>query len=107
MDSILIVTTSLPNAEAAKTMAHQLVEHRLAACVQIQSDIQSVYRWDGKICDESEVLLVAKTGPQKWLEIESFIKKNHPYQLPEIVALTPSQCSNAYGAWVLEEIACD
>jgi periplasmic divalent cation tolerance protein len=107
MDSILIVTTSLPKVEAAETMAHQLIEHRLAACVQIQNGIHSVYRWDGKICDDAEVLLVAKTGSQKWLEIESFIKKNHPYQLPEILAFTPSQCSHAYGTWVLEEVACD
>jgi len=103
MDSILIVTTTLPTMEAAKLLAQQLIDQRLAACVQIQEGVQSIYRWDGKICNDTEVLLSAKTVTIQWRRIEAFIKNHHPYQLPEIIALKPAEYSEAYGRWVSEE----
>ena len=66
---ILVVVTSLPNIEAAKGLARALVEMNLAACVQLTGGIQSIYRWEGEICEEQEVLLSAKTTESKWLEI--------------------------------------
>jgi len=99
----LIVTTTLPTMDAAKLLAQQLIDERLAACVQIQEGIQSVYRWDGKICNDTEVLLSAKTSTTQWQHIEAFIKSHHPYQLPEILALKPAEYSQAYGVWINEE----
>lgn len=104
MDSILIVITTLPTMDAAKLLAQQLIDERLAACVHIQEGVQSVYRWDGKICNDTEVLLSAKTAPTQWQRVEAFIKTHHPYQLPEIIALRPAEYSQAYGQWVNEEI---
>ncbi len=89
--------------DAAKLLAQQLIDERLAACVQIQEGIQSVYRWDGKICNDTEVLLSAKTSTTQWQRIEAFIKSHHPYQLPEILALKPAEYSQAYGVWINEE----
>ena len=103
-DKILVVVTSLPNIEAAKGLARALVEMNLAACVQLTEGIQSIYRWEGKICEEHEVLLSAKTTESKWLEISAYIQKTHPYDLPEILAFSPEQYDEQYGKWVESEV---
>jgi periplasmic divalent cation tolerance protein len=102
--SLLIVITSLPTLEQAQTIARKLVENRLAACVQIQQGVKSIYRWDGKICEENEVLLSAKTSRALWKEIQVFIQNNHPYDLPEIMAFTPVEYEQQYGQWVEAEL---
>jgi len=102
--SLLVVTTSFQTLEQAQTIARQLVENRLAACVQIQQGLYSIYRWDGKICEENEVLLSAKTSRVLWEEIRGFIQNNHPYDLPEIIAFTPADYEQQYGQWVEAEI---
>jgi len=103
MDSILIVTTTLPTMDAARLLGQQLIDERFAACVQIQEGVQSIYRWDGKVCNDIEILLSAKTATTQWKGIEAFIKAHHPYQLPEIIALKPVEYCQAYGRWVNEE----
>jgi len=102
--SLLIVITSLPTLEQAQTIARQLVENHLAACVQIQQGLYSIYRWDGKICEENEVLLSAKTTAANWEEIRTFIHNNHPYDLPEIMAFTPIEYEQQYGKWIEAEL---
>jgi periplasmic divalent cation tolerance protein len=104
VNAMLVVLTTLPNLKAAKDLAGALVEVRLAACVQIQEGVRSIYRWEGKVCDEQEVLLSAKTDAAKWLEISSFIKEKHPYELPEILAFSPVQFDQHYGQWVRSEV---
>jgi periplasmic divalent cation tolerance protein len=101
---LLVVVTSLPSLEVAQRLACDLVEQKLAACVQLIGGIQSIYRWEGKVCEESEVLLSAKTTVNQWPTISSFIQKNHPYDLPEILAFTPEQYSEQYGEWVNSEV---
>ncbi len=101
---LLVVITSLPNLEAAKGLGRSLVEENLAACVQLTNGIQSIYRWEGKICEEHEVLLSAKTTKSKWLEICTFIQSAHPYDLPEILAFSPEQYEEQYGKWVEFEV---
>ena len=101
---LLVVLTSLPNMEAATGLARSLVEQNLAACVQLTEGIQTIYRWEGKICEEQEVLLAAKTTEPKWLEILGFIKNAHPYDLPEVLAFAPEQYERQYGKWVESEV---
>ena len=101
---LLVVVTSLPSVEAAKALARALVEQNLAACVQLTEGIHSVYRWEGKICEEQEVLLSVKTTENKWLAISSFIQKQHPYDLPEILAFSPEHYEMQYGKWVESEV---
>ena len=101
---LLVVVTSLPDLEAAKDMAHALLKNNLAACVQLMGGIQSIYRWEGKICEEQEVLLSAKTTDSKWSEISAFIQSAHPYDLPEILAFSPEQYEKQYGKWVESEV---
>jgi periplasmic divalent cation tolerance protein len=101
---LLVVVTSLPHLEAAKGLARSLVERRLAACVQLTDGIQSIYRWKGKLCEDQEVLLSAKTTQARWLEISTFIKNTHPYDLPEILAFSPEQYEEQYGKWIESEV---
>ena len=101
---LLVVLTSLPNLGAATGVARSLVDKHLAACVQLTDGIQSLYRWEGKVCEEREVLLSAKTTESKWLEISAFIQEQHPYDLPEILAFSPEQYEKQYGKWVQSEV---
>lgn len=101
---LLVVVTSLPDLEAAKDMARALVKNNLVACVQLVGGIQTIYRWEGKICEEQEVLLSAKTTDSMWSEISAFIQSAHPYDLPEILAFSPEQYEKQYGKWVESEV---
>ena len=101
---LLIVVTTFALLEDAKKMAHQLIEGRLAACVQIQEGVHSIYRWDGKICEGKEVLLSVKTMADKWIDISNFLKGHHPYDVPEVVACTPDKYEAHYGKWVESEV---
>lgn len=102
---LLVVVTTLPGEEAAKALAHILIEKNLAACVQLMKGVQSIYRWEGRLCEEQEILLSAKTLASKWSEILSIIQENHPYDLPEILAFSPEQYSQQYGDWIQAEIS--
>jgi periplasmic divalent cation tolerance protein len=103
-NDLLVVVTSLPNIETATALAKALVEQHLAACVQLQEGLYSIYRWEGKLCEEQEVLLSAKTVAHQWEEICHFIKEAHPYDLPEILAYSPEQYDQQYGQWVSSEV---
>ena len=104
LDAMLVVVTTLPNVEAAKSLAKALVEAHLAACVQIHAGIISVYRWESKVCEEQEFLLSAKTLASKWEDISAFIQEQHPYDLPEVLAFTPVRYEHQYGKWVEAEV---
>lgn len=103
MTEMLLVMTSLPDQNAAKVLAKRLVDSHLAACVQIQTGVQSIYRWEGRICEEQEVVLVAKTTAQQWPAISAFIKQNHPYDVPEIIAQPLTYGDTDYARWVIAE----
>ena len=103
-NKLLVVVTTLPTIEAATALAKALVESHLAACVQMNEGIYSVYRWEGKICEEQEILLSVKTMSHQWEEICAFIKESHPYDLPEIMAFSPEQHDQQYGHWVRSEV---
>lgn len=103
-NKLLVVVTSLPDMASAKELARALVETGVAACVQLVQGMQSVYRWEGKVCEEHEVLLSAKTIESKWSEISQYIQDHHPYDLPEILAFSPEQYSQQYSEWVQAEV---
>ncbi len=103
MTELLLVMTSLPDMEAAKALARRLIDANLAACVQLQPGVQSIYRWEGRICEEQEVVLVAKTTAVKWSAISAFITQNHPYDVPEIIAQVITHSHTDYARWVSAE----
>jgi periplasmic divalent cation tolerance protein len=100
---IVITITAGSEAEGEK-IARGLVEKRLAACVNIVPKIRSLYWWDGKLCDEEEVLLVAKSSKNHFDEICQLVQTLHSYKVPEIIALAVEQGSPDYLKWVQETV---
>ena len=100
-ESLVVFVTSGSEEEALK-IAHALVEERLAACVNLVSPIRSIYRWEGKICDEKEWLLVIKTQTARFDDLEKRVKALHSYSVPEIIALPIVTGSSSYLNWLEE-----
>lgn len=99
MSHILVLTT-LPDAEAARRLARSLVEDRLAACATIGAPVESMYHWRGAIETASEVPLTLKTRRERFDDIVRAIRVQHPYELPEIVAVPIIDGSPDYLAWI-------
>jgi periplasmic divalent cation tolerance protein len=97
---IVIVFCTVPDAEVGRRIAAQLVEYRLAACVNLLPGIESVYRWEGEVQSDSEVLLLIKARASDYPEMEAAILALHPYELPEIIAVPLSGGLPAYLDWV-------
>ena len=102
-DALVVFMTAADGAEAAR-LADMLVGSRLAACVQIMPEMQSVYRWQGKIERATEVLLIAKTVASKFEELEREVRLLHSYETPEIIALPVTATSAPYLAWLRESV---
>lgn len=98
-DPIVVLMTAASSEEGAR-LAEMLVAANLAACVQILPQIESVYRWQGKIETEFEVLLVAKTLSAKFEELERRVRAMHSYETPEILAIPASAVSPPYLKWL-------
>lgn len=103
MDEIIIILTNLPDRASALKLAGQLVEQRLAACVNVLAECSSVYRWEGKIKSATEVPVLIKSRAQRYDEVEAAIRRLHPYELPEIVAVPVRRGLEEYLEWVAGE----
>jgi len=96
----LAVLTTVGNEEQANTIARELVARRHAACVNIVVGVRSVYRWKGKICKDSEYLLLAKTTVAEYPAVVETIRELHTYELPEILALRVDLVTDDFLAWI-------
>ncbi|MBX7116129.1 MAG: divalent-cation tolerance protein CutA [Myxococcaceae bacterium] len=105
MTNTVMVWMTAPNAEVAEAIAKALVNESLAACVNIVSQVRSIYRWEGKVENEAEVLMVAKTTAKSFDALAARVKALHPYQVPEIIAVPVTQGHAPYLQW-LEESVC-
>ena len=103
MNTILVVLCTCPDENTARALASGLVENRLAACVNVLPGIRSIYRWQGAVQEDGEVLLVAKTSRETFPELESWLAEHHPYDLPEVIALPVERGLPAYLEWVAQE----
>jgi periplasmic divalent cation tolerance protein len=101
----IVVLMTAANREEASRIAEMLVGIRLAACVQILPEIQSVYRWQGKVVRENEVLLLAKTISNRFDELDREVRAIHSYETPEIVALPVTAVSEPYLDWLRMNVA--
>jgi periplasmic divalent cation tolerance protein len=98
-DPVVVLMTAA-SAEEATRIAELLVNKKLAACVQILPDIQSIYVWKGEVLREKEVLLLAKTTRANFAELEREVRAIHSYETPEIIALPIAAGSEPYLKWL-------
>jgi len=99
MDNIIVYITSSKEEEAEK-IAKALVEAKLAGCVNIINNIRSIYSWQGKIEDESEILMMVKTQKHLFKELSEKVKELHSYTVPEIIAIPIIEGSEEYLKWL-------
>jgi periplasmic divalent cation tolerance protein len=102
-DKVLVLTTAGNEGEAQK-IAQELVEHRLAACVNIIPRVQSIYRWEGKVETAEEFLLVIKTTKTRSADVKVAIRELHSYDLPECVVVSMEDGSAEYLKWIEESV---
>jgi periplasmic divalent cation tolerance protein len=100
---ILSVTTTVGSRTAAEALAHEILDRRLAACVQLDEGLTSLYRWNGQLCEEPEVRLVIKTLPGCEAALQALFAEHHPYELPQFLSVGMS-ASEAYLDWARAEI---
>jgi periplasmic divalent cation tolerance protein len=105
LGDVVVVLCTCPDGETARRLAAGLVAARLAACVNVLPEIRSIYRWQGETCDEAEVLMIAKTTPRAYPELEHWLRAQHPYEEPEVLALPVATGSSGYLEWVARETA--
>lgn len=105
MTDVLVVFVTTPSAEVAAGLARALVEARLAACGNVVPGLRSIYRWEEKVEDEAEVLLLLKTTRERLPALRDEVLRRHPYQVPEVVALPVEGGSAAYLDWVRSQVA--
>ena len=107
MTDFVVVLITAPNEDDAAKMANDLVVSGLAACVNIIRNIRSIYRWQGKIEDEGEVLMLVKTRKERFKDLEKRVRELHPYTVPEIIALPIIEGFEGYLGWLREETTKD
>jgi periplasmic divalent cation tolerance protein len=96
----VLVLTTLPDRDAAGTLARSLVADRLAACVSIGAPVESIYHWRGAIETSTEVPLTVKTRADLFDAVAAAIRARHPYELPEILAVPITDGADDYLAWI-------
>lgn len=96
----LLVLTNLPDRAAAERLADLLLEQRLAACVNILAPCRSVYRWKGAVQHDEEHPMLIKTSAERYPALEQALRREHPYELPEIIAVPIEGGLSAYLDWV-------
>ena len=106
--SFHLILWTCPNNQVAEQLATSLVEQRLSACINIVPGLTSIYRWQGKLEKGTEVLLMIKTTRERYTAVETAIRQQHPYELPEIIAVTLDEGSSDYLRWLttsLEDVS--
>jgi periplasmic divalent cation tolerance protein len=104
MSEFLQITTTTGARHDAERIAAELVERRLAACVQISGPIQSTYRWRDAVETAEEWLCTAKTSREQFAEIQAVVKRLHPYAVPELIGTPIVEGSEAYLTWLGEQL---
>ena len=101
---VLLVFCTFPDADTAAAVTKTLVGEKLIACGTILPGARSIYEWEGKMEDASEVLVLFKTAGPAYAKLEKRLLKLHPYDMPEIVALEAGAASKGYSAWVASAV---
>jgi len=102
-DELVLILCTVPDEATAEKLGKGLVEARLAACVNAIPGLRSYYRWQGKVEIDSEIQLLIKTRRGRFDELAAWIQANHPYDVPEIIAVAAEQVSESYLAWAVDQ----
>jgi periplasmic divalent cation tolerance protein len=103
-DDALLVLVTAPDAETAAQLGRALVEERLAACANILPGLRSIYRWQGAVQDDAEVLMLIKTTAAAQPHLTQRILQLHPYDTPEVVALPIVAGADGYLGWLVTQV---
>ena len=103
MEYVLILST-VGKKEDAQTIANHLVSNRTAACVNFIQNLESVYKWENKLCQENEFLLMIKTTANNEINVYEYLLDVHPYDTPEIISLPIQNGSKAFLNWIRESV---
>jgi periplasmic divalent cation tolerance protein len=104
LEPITVVLTSVGTEQQAVEISEELITRRLATCVNIVPCLRSIYRWKGKVCEDTEYLLFIKTPERLFEEVSAAIREFHSYELPEILALPVQAAEGNFQRWVLEMV---
>ena len=107
MAGAILILTQMPDRASAQLLARSLVETRLAACVSIGAPVESLYHWHGQIETAQEVPVVVKTRAERYRDVETAIRARHPYELPEILAVSVVDGLARYVDWIADETVTD
>jgi periplasmic divalent cation tolerance protein len=105
-DKLIVVLITAPDRETARRISQALLAEKLIACANIFGPVNSLYRWQGKLYDEEEVIMICKTRAELFEPgLIPAVKALHPYTVPEIIALPLQSGSPEYLAWINQETA--
>jgi periplasmic divalent cation tolerance protein len=100
----LVVLTTLANDGDARTLVTALLAERLIACGTLLPGARSIYRWEGELTEESEVVVLLKTDVTRWDALCRAVREKHPYQVPELLALRVERGLDVYLSWLTSEV---
>jgi len=104
LEKITLVMTSVGTEQQAVEISEELIARRLATCINIVPCLRSIYRWKGKVCEDTEYLLLIKTPAKLFEDVSSAIREFHSYELPEILAMPVSAAEESFHRWVLQMV---
>lgn len=104
LDPITIIVTSVGTEQQAVEISEELITRRYATCVNIVPCLRSIYRWKGKVCEDTEYLLLIKTPVSLFDAVSETIRELHSYELPEIMAVPVEHAEEAFHRWVLSSV---
>ena len=97
---LIVIVTSVGTEDQALDLAHALIRNRQAACVNLLPNVHSIYRWKGRVCDDTEYLLLIKTRASEFDAVRGTIQQVNTYELPEILAYRVDESSDAFASWI-------
>jgi periplasmic divalent cation tolerance protein len=103
MTEIVVVLTTVADNEQAESLARQMVDERLAACVNVHPAMVSFYRWKGQVERDAERQMVIKTTRDRVPALEARLRALHPYELPEFLVVSVEHGSAAYASWIIDQ----
>jgi periplasmic divalent cation tolerance protein len=104
MNDVRLILCTFPDGGQARQIGTALVERQLAACVNLIPAVESIYRWDDQVESATEVLAIFKTTAVVYPEFEQALVELHPYDVPEIIALSPTAAFEPYAKWLRESV---